>query len=263
MAGTSDARKIIESISSRDSVNILATATTPHGADLARSSGADKVLVGRFGFEELVGLIKENEVELLVDATHPFASDATRNAIRAVEELGVDYIRFERPPTEIPDSSLVYKCSSFEVAVQQVIQILTQNEENQTENNQGRVFHLAGVNTLHYLTTNISPEIIVARVLPSVYSVKKCLELGLPHKNILAMEGTFSTNFNAILMDEYHVGVVLTKESGHSGGTSSKIQAAVNLDIPVVVVMRPEIHDLQGKKVFNDFKVLLDEVSSR
>jgi precorrin-6A/cobalt-precorrin-6A reductase len=37
MAGTSDAKKIIRELSNRKDVNILATATTSHGADLART----------------------------------------------------------------------------------------------------------------------------------------------------------------------------------------------------------------------------------
>ncbi|BDZ70730.1 precorrin-6A reductase [Methanobacterium petrolearium] len=258
MAGTSDARKIIKTLSNRKEINILATATTSHGADLARSSGADNVREGRFDSEALAGIIKENDVELLIDATHPFASEATRNAIRASDTASVKYIRFERPPTELPNSEFVYQCSSFEDAAFKILQILKQTHNNSDKN--GKIFHLAGVNTLHYLTQKIPGEMIVARILPSVYSVKKCLKLGIPHKNIVAMEGTFSQEFNSILMEEYQIGVVLTKESGQSGGTFSKIQAAIDLDISVVVVMRPEIVELQGKLSFDDVKSLCDEV---
>lgn len=255
MAGTSDARKIIKCLSSRESVTILATATTGHGIELALRSGADKVLEGRFDSEELTGIIKDNDIELVIDATHPFASIATRNAIHASDVTGVEYIRFERPVTKIPDSEFVYKCNSFEDAVQKIQIIL-----KQTPTISGNVLHLAGVNTLHYLTNTLTPEMIVARILPSVYSVKKSLELGIPHKNIIAIEGTFSKEFNGILMEEYQIGVVLTKESGQSGGTSSKIQAAVELNIPLVIVMRPEVAELQGKRVFDDVKSLCDVV---
>ncbi len=257
MAGTSDARKIIHDLS-RESVNILATATTHHGAELALSSGANEVLEGRFAWEELAEIIKENNIELLIDATHPFASEATINAIRASNSLGIKYIRFERPSTELPDSKFIYKCASFEKAVQKILQI-----QKQIENKPGRIFHLAGVNTLHHLTNKIPNEIIVARVLPSVYSLKKCLELGISSSNIVAMEGTFSSEFNRILMKEFEIGIVLTKESGSSGGTQSKIQAALDLNIPLVIVMRSEIAELQGKQVFSDFKSLCNEVLSK
>ena len=258
MAGTSDARKIIKELSNRKDVNILATTTTSHGAELARTSGAGNVLEGRFDSDKLAEIIKDNHIGFLIDATHPFASEATRNAIRASDNASVEYIRFERPPTELPNSELVYQSSSFEDAVSKILQILKQASNNSDKTR--KIFHLAGVNTLHHLTQRVPGEMIVARILPSVYSIKKCLKLGIPHKNIVAMEGTFSPEFNSILMEEYQIGVVLTKESGQSGGTFSKIQAAVDLDIPVVIVMRPEIIELQGKSVFDDVKSLCDEV---
>ncbi|NYB51326.1 MAG: precorrin-6A/cobalt-precorrin-6A reductase [Methanobacteriaceae archaeon] len=274
MAGTSDARRIIKCLSSREGVNILATATTPHGSELARISGANRILEGRFDSDELLEIIKKNDIELLIDATHPFAAAATQNAIKASDTMGVDYIRFERPSTKLPDSELVFKSNSFEDAVKTILELLNRNDsissaefsskkrssaEDLTDES-GRVFHMAGGNTLHYLTNYIPQEKIVVRVIPTVYSVKRCLELGIPHRNIIAMEGTFSKEFNEILMKEYQVDVVLTKESGMSGGTLPKIQAALDVGIPSVVVMRPEIKELRGRTVLKEIESLCDEL---
>lgn len=287
MAGTSDARKIINHLS-REGIKVLATATTPHGVELAKISGASKVLEGFFDDEKLANIIKENDIQLLIDATHPFASNATQNAIKASDMADIDYFRFERPSTLIPDSQLIHRVNSFEEAAVIIREILNQNDFLEEENpssvknpltgmdfssvksssmaevpSKGKVLHLAGVNTLHHLTGVISPDLIVARVLPTGYSVKKSLELGIPHANILAMEGTFSSRFNGIVMEEFQIKVVLTKESGQSGGTMSKIQAALNLEVPVVIVMRPEIDELGGKMVFGEVEILIDEVLSR
>ena len=114
MAGTSDARRIIQDLSTVDEIHVLATATTSHGVELARNSGADKVLNGRFNAEELMEILMDNDIELLLDATHPFASAATQNAINASDSLGVPYLRFERPCTELPDSDLIHPVNSFE-----------------------------------------------------------------------------------------------------------------------------------------------------
>jgi len=270
MAGTIDAGKIISDLSMAGGVNVLATATTPHGAGLAKISGASKVLEGFFDSEKLANIVQENDIELLIDATHPFASAATKNAINASDSAGVDYIRFERPATIIPDSQLVHQVNSFEDAAVVIREILNQNsflkEENPSKDkvpSKGKVLHLAGVNTLHHLTEVISSDLIVVRVLPTVYSVKKSLELGIPHNNIVAMEGTFSPRFNGILMEEFQIKVVLTKESGESGGTMSKIQAALVEEVQVVIVMRPEIDELEGKVVFNEVDLLICEVLSR
>jgi Precorrin-6x reductase len=247
MAGTSDARKIITDLSMGKGIKVLATATTPHGVDLAKTSGASKVLEGFFDSEKLTNILRDNDIKLLIDATHPFASAATQNAIKASDVVGVDYIRFERPATIIPDSQLIHQVNSFEDAAVVIREIINQNdflvEENPSRvkipptgmnsstgknpsmakfTSKGKVLHLAGVNTLHHLTDIISPDLIVARVLPTVYSVKKSLELDIPHVNILAMEGTFSPRFNGILMEEFQIKVVLTKESGEAGAPSPR-----------------------------------------
>lgn len=286
MAGTSDARMIISDLSKEKEMSVLATATTSHGVELARRYGANKVLEGFFDSEKLIDIIKNNDIKVLIDATHPFAVAATQNAIKASDSVGIGYIRFERPETELPESDLIHQVQSFEDAAALIMEILGQNEissqneisieDNSTRNftknytkiftenfSKGRVLHLAGVNTLHYITEVISPELIVARVLPTVYSVKKSLELGIPHDNIIAMEGTFSPKFNGILMEEFQIKVVLTKESGQSGGTMAKIQAALDLKVPVVIVMRPEIDELEGKIVFNEVDLLISDVFSR
>jgi len=252
MAGTSDAHNIISELSAWKEIHILATATTTHGAELARISGADDVVEGRLDVGDLAEIIKSRQINVIIDATHPFAANATRNAIRAAEMTGISYLRFERPRSKLPDNELIHLVYSFSEALE-LIQKL----------NQGRIFHMAGVTTLHHLTERIEGIRIVARVLPSSYSIKRCLELGLPSRNIVSMEGTFSSDFNRALMEEYKIDVVLTKDSGQIGGTPSKIKAAIALDLQVVVVMPPVVMELQGKKVFNQIGDLIGEMQKK
>ncbi len=106
-------------------------------------------------------------------------------------------------------NDLIHSVSSFENAISKVLEIIG--------NDNTRIFHLAGVMTLHYLTQVLNPDNIVTRVLPSVYSIEKCLDLGLPSENIIAMQGIFSKEFNRILMQEYNIDIMITKESGDDG----------------------------------------------
>lgn len=248
MAGTSDARKIIKGLSITDN-HVLATIISVNGADLARTSGADEVLVGRFDSSKLSEIIQKHEIDILIDATHPFASEATKNAVKASDKEGIRYLRFDRPTLDIPENDLVHKVNSFKEAVDEIIKL-----------GEGRIFHLAGVMTLHNLTDRIYPQRIVARVLPTKFSIEKCLEAGLSQENIVAMQGTYSTEFNKALMNEYDISMVVTKESGKSGGTPSKLEAALELGIDIIMVMRPEIRELKDKTVFNNVDDLLREV---
>jgi len=250
MSGTSDAVKIIGYLGSIENTMIIATTTTSYGAGLASDAGADEVLVGGLGVDAMVDVINQKQVDLLVDATHPFASQATSTAIEAAKTAEIDYIRFERPA--IPQKAIkkLHVVNDFKEASQKAIELV-----KKTKN--GRVMHLAGVSTLPKVLENVSPQNLIVRVLPAVYSIKKCVELGIPSENIVAMQGTFSSDFNRALMAEFNVDVIITKESGESGGTLSKLDAASQLEIPVVMVKRPEISELEKSRVYSDIDDLI------
>lgn len=246
MAGTKDAARIIERLNKTGNFKLLATTTTEYGADIAKSAGADEVLSRKLEEEELTELIKTKKINILVDATHPFAVNATKNAMTASKSAEIKYIRFERPGIDIEENSQIYKVFSFEEAA------LKANELSE-----GRILHLAGVSTLKPIIEKINPSVLFARVLPSLDSIQKCLDLGLKQENIIAMQGTFSKNFNKALMEEYNISLIITKESGETGGTTSKINAALELGIDIILVTRPKISELNNKDIFTD----LDEIT--
>lgn len=253
MAGTSDATVAIKRLKSlQDDIYILATAVTSYGAEIARSAGADEVISKPLPLDDLIGIIEKHKIDVLVDSTHPFAAEATRNAIQASKETGITYLRLERPPTQLPENVLIHQVTSFPEAAH-----LAKTISN------GRILHLAGVSTLHYLTEVVDADKIVARVLPNPYSVKKSLETGLPGENIIAMQGIFTPEFNKALIREYGAKLVVTKDSGEVGGTPSKIEAALELEIPVIVVLRPEISELNQEKVSSSVDDMIKEIVLR
>jgi len=253
MAGTSDAVHIIDHLSKHEDIEVIATTTTKYGGDLAVSAGADEIIVGRLGVHEIADLISVNKIDLLVDATHPFASEASINAVKAAHNSGIKYIRYERPSIEIPKNENVFEVLSFHDAGIKALELMN-------ENPYARMMYLAGVTTLRQITEIIKPELIVVRILPMVYSIKKCIEIGIPSENIIAMQGTFSKEFNKSIMKEYDTCVVITKESGESGGTPSKISAAIELKIPIILVKRPIMPKLEKEMVFSDMEYLLKSV---
>ena len=246
MAGTTEGVEIIRKLGKIGDIYLIASTVTRQGADLVTSAGADEVIDHALDERAMEGVIRGRRIEVLVDATHPFAADATKNAIKAADACRIKYIRFERPSIDIPENDLIYQVNSFEEAASEALKLT-----------EGRIFHLAGAMTLQRLTEKIDPHRIVVRVLPSVYSIKKCRELGIPAANIIAMQGTFSKAFNLILMEEYDISLVLTKESGETGGTPSKIEAAMELGIPVVIVIRPHLAELENKRVFENLNKLV------
>jgi precorrin-6A/cobalt-precorrin-6A reductase len=250
MAGTSDAAELIKRLKNlRDGIYIMATTVTSYGSKIAKSAGADEVISKPLPKDEITDLIINGKIDVLVDATHPFAAEATHNAIQASKDTGITYFRLERPSTLLPKNPLIHQATSFPEAAQLALKL-----------SNGCILHLAGVSTLHHLTEVIDADRIVVRVLPYPYSIKKSMELGLPGENIIAMQGTFTREFNQALMREYGAGVVVTKDSGEAGGTSSKIEAALELGIPVIVVLRPEVLELNVMMVSSSVEELVKEI---
>lgn len=251
MAGTADGAELIRKLKNVDKyINITATTVTDYGAEIAKAAGADKVVAKPLSEVELTSLINNDGIDILADATHPFAAEATINAIKACEEAGIIYLRLERPATILPESPLIHLIPSFSEAA-----YLAQNLTR------GSILHLAGVSTLHYLTKIIDPHRVLVRIVPSIHSLTKCLELGIPGENIIAMQGIFSAKFNRVLMREFNAEVVVTKDSGERGGTPSKIEAALVLGVPIIVVQRPEVPELDKEKTFYEVDGLFQEIN--
>ncbi|WP_414469611.1 precorrin-6A reductase [Methanobacterium sp. ACI-7] len=254
MAGTKDAANIIKKLKSSGNFKLLATTTTEYGAEIAKLAGADEVLSRKLDLKDIINLIKEKNITVLIDATHPFATVATKNAVRASGFTEIDYLRFERPREELIENNLIHKVFSFEEAALKALELT---------NGKTKILHLAGVFTLDKIIEKTNKDNIYARVLPSLDSIQRCLDLGLRQENIIAMQGTFSKEFNKALMEEYDVSLIITKESGATGGMMPKIDAALELGIQIVLVTRPEIPELNNKDVFTDLNEMISFILNR
>ncbi|HIH61909.1 MAG TPA: precorrin-6A reductase [Methanobacteriales archaeon] len=247
MAGTHDAVEIIKKLKESTDHRIIATTTTDYGGRLAKAAGADKIITEALNKGRLVQVLKIENVNMIIDATHPFAVKATENAIRASDETLTYYIRFERPTPELDMD--VLRVDSFKVAGRVAAKILKEKD--------GNILHLAGVSTLKDVIDQIGAERIVVRVLPHPHSIEACYRMGITGERIIAMQGTFSRALNREIMKEYNAIAVITKESGETGGLIEKVKAAEDLGIPVILVNRPSLEKLDDKLVFDDMDELL------
>jgi precorrin-6A/cobalt-precorrin-6A reductase len=71
--------------------------------------------------------------------------------------------------------------------------------------------------------------------------IEQCVEMGIKSSNILALQGPFSQELNKAVFNQYHIDVVVTKDSGKTGGVPEKIQASMGMGIDTVVIQREEI----------------------
>jgi precorrin-6A/cobalt-precorrin-6A reductase len=229
VAGTADGRNIIEKLLERGH-KVHATVTTAYGDDLLNSYPGLKVHQGKLNSEGMEALIREKGINILVDASHPFAKEASINAIAACESANIPYLRFERESVAREKSSII-RVKSFEEAASTANFI------------PGNIFLTIGSNNIKYFTDRVSDykDRLFARVLPDSKMISKCEEAGLNAGNIIAMKGPFSTAMNRELLKYCNAAVMVTKESGDTGGTAEKLEAAAELGVKVILIERPDI----------------------
>jgi len=101
-----------------------------------------------------------------------------------------------------------------------------------------------GSKTLQVFTEKLLPLSdvrLVARMLPRLDNMEKCQQLGFPQKNIIAIQGPFTKEFDRALYKQYGVTVMVTKESGKVGSVDEKVEAAKELGLDIIMIGRPKI----------------------
>ncbi len=251
LGGTKDSTDIIKHLKLNYDTYILTTTTTEYGANLAKKSGSDETIAKPLLIDEIIEIINNSDFDLLIDATHPFASHITKTSIEVSKICKIPLIRFERPALtfeNIDTSRLVY-ADSFEMAGKLIA------EKNPEDN----VLHFAGANTMEEVLKNVSVKHFYTRILKVKKSIEKCKKLKIPEDHIIPMNGVASLKENIRLIEKHDAKVIITKESGEIGGVIEKIQAANEKDITIIMIQRPEIKELNKKLIVYD----LDELDEK
>ena len=101
LAGTAEARAVIDGLMSSDRFDLTASlaGATQNPAPLP----VPTVSGGFGGVEGLAGFCREHAIQLLVDVTHPFARQISRNARDAARDASIMLLRYDRPPWQPQD----------------------------------------------------------------------------------------------------------------------------------------------------------------
>jgi precorrin-6A/cobalt-precorrin-6A reductase len=193
----------------------------------------DDMVVEARGFteESLAGFLAHRGADLVLDATHPFAVRITRIARAVCLRLGVPLVRYERPDWQPPPGTR--QVDSFAAAAEMLPAL------------GGRILLTIGAKQLKHFAHLHDRLWLAARILPSVPSLEQALAAGFTPDRILCLRPPFSRDFNRAILKEHRIGVLVTKASGREGGVEEKVLAAVDLDVEVVMIRRPEYLECQ------------------
>ncbi len=230
LAGTLDGRELAVKLAAMGQP-VIVSVISDYGRNLAEAPGV-RVQVGPLTFEDMKKLIGDRGIKVLVDASHPYAVNGSVNAMAACEATGIQYIRYERAEVNVPaEYSRLHTAGDAGAAANIAAGL-------------GRVIFLTtGSRTLGLFKNepSLASCRLIARVLPQPAVIAECIELGFSPADIIAIQGPFSHCFNAAMFKEYGAEVIITKNSGNIGGADTKISAAVELNLPVIVIGRPAV----------------------
>ena len=233
-AGTTEGRELAERLADAG-VRCTVSVATEYGTQVLGTANGRTVLQGRMTQEQMEFLIREESFTCVVDATHPFATEVSEQIRKACEATGVEYLRLARDTErDMAEDAPAGGFGIYEAATMQEAAGILRNIP-------GNLFLTTGSKDLPLLTQEIGdPERLYVRVLPSVESLKICMECGIPVNHFVAMQGPFTQEMNVATLRQIEAGAVLTKETGKVGGFDAKLAAAKEVGIPIVVVRNPE-----------------------
>jgi len=95
LGGTSDSLEICDRLNKNKDLLYILSVTTSYGEDLAKKH-AKNVITGKLSEEDMIDFIEKNNINKIIDATHPYAIKVSKNTIKCAKEKNIDYLRYER-----------------------------------------------------------------------------------------------------------------------------------------------------------------------
>lgn len=180
------------------------------------------VRVGGFGgVEGLRTWLRENAIDAVVDATHPFAAQVSAHAATAAADLGLPALHLRRPEWVRRRGDLWTRVPDLAAAAA----ALPGHEEPVllTIGRQG-VGAFADCARHRFVIRSIDAPVAP---LP-------------PRYTLLLARGPFTFDEELVLMSRHRIGVLVTKNSGGTA-TEAKIFAARTAGLPVIMIDRPPL----------------------
>jgi precorrin-6A/cobalt-precorrin-6A reductase len=216
LGGTGEARALAAALSGRPGLHVVSSLA---GRVSNPALPAGEVRIGGFGgVDGLIGYLRRQRVDAVVDATHPFAATITRHAVEAAAAVGLPLVILRRPAWPAQPSWIqapdIAAAASRVAGLPPGCVLLTTGRRD--------LAAFAGDDAHHYLVRAVEPPDGAAP----------------PHRTVLLDRGPYTVDGEAALMRQHAVTVLVTKNSG-GDLTVAKLVAARERGIPVVVVDRP------------------------
>lgn len=226
-AGTIEGRKIASFLAQKGA-EVYACVATEYGEEVFEETKGVTILTGRLDEEQMESLMRQKDVDFVIDATHPYAVVVSENIKRSCEVVNKPYKRLLRSS----DMEKVNKECIIVSSIEEAVEVL--------KDTTGNVLLTTGSKELiKYTELKDFDKRLYPRFLPGAQAIEDCLAMGYPLKNLICMQGPFSEELNVALLKQIDASFMVTKESGKAGGFEEKLRAAKEAGVTLIVIGRP------------------------
>jgi precorrin-6A/cobalt-precorrin-6A reductase len=218
LAGSTEASAMARALEARDVYDVIVSFA---GRTRERVDMPGAVRVGGFGgIDGLAAYLLAERVDVVVDATHPFAATMPHHAAEACRIAGVSGIRVCRPPWTATAGDCWHPVEDLDAAADAIESLGAQ-----------RVFLTTG-------RQELAPFAHLDEVRFLVRAIEPPDPMPLHHFTVILDRGPFDMDAERRLLVDHEIALVVRKHSGGSA-TAAKLAAARELGVPVVMVDRP------------------------
>ena len=195
---------------------------------------------GGFGaVDGLATYLRDERIEALIDATHPFAAVISTNAARAAEMTRVPLLALRRPPWRKEAGDDWIEIATIEGAVKALGEAPK------------RVFLALG-------RKELAPFVAAPQHFYLVRSIDPVNPpLDVPHASYVTARGPFTEQADRALLEKHRIETTVAKNSG-GNATYGKIAAARTLHIPVIMLKRPALPQVASVTTIDEVVAWLD-----
>lgn len=220
LGGTGEAARLAAQAAVLQGVEVITSLAGRTRHPVTPSGG---VRVGGFGGAAgLADYVREHRIDLLIDATHPFAAHISFHAATAAQACGLPHLLLVRPPWAPVEGDRWITVDSIAAAVA-VLPRVAQRAFLTTGRQDLAAF--APLTDLWFLMRMIDPP---------------TPDTPVPPGTLLLQRGPFTLADERELLHTYAIGTMVSKNSG-GDATYAKMIAAREAGLPVVMIQRPPV----------------------
>ena len=223
--GTVEGKRLARRLGAAGIVTVISV-SPEYGAVMPDNPGPDdttEFLQGKMNESETEAAIRRMAPQIVVDATHPYALEASARIRAAAKKAGVPCLRLKRKSMDSPDRKVFLFPE-------------TRDMIPALQRSTGNIMIAAGAETVQPLAEaeGLATRLFVL-IPPTKDGLEACEAAGISREHVIAMQGPFSGEMNRALLRNYAIRHLVIGTEGHNGDFSERIFAAQETGTAVYV----------------------------